>query len=112
VAVLGPFRLEPGKNYTARYMEAVFPEGMRAAIHRHVGPEAFYVLSGTQCLETPQGITITKAGEGHVIEAGAPMALSSVGAELRRSVVLVLHDPAQNWITMEKEWKPKGACPK
>jgi hypothetical protein len=70
------------------------------------------LLSGTQCLETPDGITITQAGEGAVVAQGPPMALSSVGTELRRSVVLVLHDPAEPWIAMAHDWHPKGACPK
>jgi len=112
VAVIGPFAVAAGKQYTARYMEAVFTPGMRAAIHRHSGPEAFYLLSGTQCLETPDGITITRAGEGAVVPEGPPMALSSVGTELRRSVVFVLHDPAEPWITMVHDWHPTGACPK
>jgi len=43
-------------------MEAVFTLGMRAAIHRHSGPEAWYLLSGTQCLKTPDGITVARAG--------------------------------------------------
>ena len=55
IAVIGPLPITPGKHYTARYMEATFTPGMRAAIHRHSGPEAWYLVSGTQCLETPDG---------------------------------------------------------
>ena len=112
VAVLGPFPITAGKQYTARYMEAVFSPGMRAAIHRHSGPEAWYLISGTQCLETPSGITVAHAGDSAVVPEGPPMALSSVGTETRRSVLLVLHDDSQPWITMEHDWQPKGLCPK
>jgi len=37
IATIGPLPITAGKQYTARYMEAVFPPGMRAAIHRHSG---------------------------------------------------------------------------
>jgi|SRR5437588_3913690 len=112
IATIGPLPISAGKQYTARYMEAVFPPGMRAAIHRHSGPEAWYLVSGTQCLETPEGITVARTGEGAVVPEGPPMALSSVGTETRRSVLLVLHDTSQPWITMASDWKPKGVCPK
>jgi len=112
VAVLGPFPILASKKYTARYMEAVFPSGMRAAVHRHSGPEAWYLISGTQCLETPSGIMVAHAGEGAVVPEGPPMALSSVGPQTRRSVLLVLHDSSQSWITMAHDWQPKGLCPK
>jgi quercetin dioxygenase-like cupin family protein len=112
VAALGPFPTVAGKQYTARYMEAAFTPGMRAAIHRHSGPEAWYLVSGTQCLETPDGYTVAHAGEGAIVPEGPPMALSSVGAETRRSVLLVLHDTSQSWITMAHDWQPKGLCPK
>jgi quercetin dioxygenase-like cupin family protein len=50
------------KPYTARYMEAVFPPGAQPAGsgpgHRHPGLEAWYVLSGAQCLETPNGLAM------------------------------------------------------
>lgn len=112
VAVLGPFPIVAGRQYTARYMEAVFTPGMRTSIHRHSGPEAWYLVSGTQCLETPDGFTVAHEGEGAVVPEGPPMALSSVGAETRRSVLLVLHDASQPWTIMAHDWQPKGLCPK
>ena len=112
VATIGPLHVTAGKQYVARYMEAVFPPGMKAAVHRHSGPEAWYLVSGVQCLETPDGITVARAGEGAVVREGPPMALSSVGTEIRRSVLVVLHDASHPWITMARDWKPTGACPK
>ena len=112
VATIGPLPTTPGKQYVARYMEAVFPPGMKAAIHRHSGPEAWYLVTGAQCLETPDGITVARAGEGAVVREGPPMVLSSVGTEMRRSVLLVLHDQSDPWITMASDWTPKGLCPK
>lgn len=111
IATIGPLLINAGKQYTARYMEATFTPGMKAPIHRHAGPEAWYILTGAQCLETPNGIEIARSGEESVVQEGLPMALSSVGTETRQSVVLVLHDSSQPWSTMENEWKPKGLCP-
>ena len=111
VAVIGPLKVVGGKQYIARYMEATFTPGMRAAVHRHSGPEAWYLVAGTQCLETPDRVTIAHAGEGAVVPEGPPMALSSVGTDIRRSVLLVLHDKSQPWITMASDWQPKGLCP-
>jgi len=111
VASICPLPVTAGKQYVARYMEAVFPPGMKAAIHRHSGPEAWYLVSGAQCLETPEGITVARAGEGAIVRAGPPMVLSSVGTETRRSVLLVLHDQSHPWITMASDWKPQDRCP-
>jgi len=112
VAVVGPLAVAVGKEHTARYMEATFEPGMRTGVHRHSGAEAWYLLSGTQCLETPEGITVVKAGETGIVREGPPMMLSSVGSETRRSVLLVLHDSAQPWTSMARDWKPAGRCPK
>ncbi len=111
VAVIGPLTITPGESYTARYMEAVFTPGIKTRIHRHSGPEAWYVLAGTQCLETPQGTTVAHAGEGAVVPQGPPMILQSVGSDTRRSVLLVLHESSQPWSTLASDWKPKGLCP-
>ena len=111
IAVVGPLPIAAGTNYTARYMEAVFPANMGTPVHVHSGAEAWYVVSGAQCLETPDGFKVLRAGESGLVPAGPPMRLSSVGADTRRSVLLVLHDTAQPWMTNTGDWKPKGLCP-
>jgi mannose-6-phosphate isomerase-like protein (cupin superfamily) len=111
VAVVGPLPTVSGKKYTARYMEAAFTAGMQARVHRHSGAEAFYLVTGVQCLETPSGIAIAHAGESFVVPEGPPMTVRSVGAETRRSIVLVLHDTSQPWQTLTNEWTPPGSCP-
>ncbi len=82
--------------------------GTHTSVHTHSGPEAWYVLDGVQCLETPDGITVVRAGEGSLVPEGPPMMLSSVGTETRRSVLLVLHDSSKPWTMSEMQWKPKG----
>ena len=112
IAVLGPLQVSPDKQYTARYMEAVFAPGMQTSVHRHSGAEAWYVLAGAQCLETPDGVIVAKAGEGAVVPEGPPMALSGIGGDIRRSVLLVIHDSSQPWMTVTSDWAPQGRCPK
>jgi quercetin dioxygenase-like cupin family protein len=111
VAVIGPLPVQSDKRYTARYMQAVFPPGMETAVHTHSGPEAWYIVSGVQCLRTPQGASVTRAGAGAVVPPGPPMVLTSLGTEMRRSVLLVLHDSAQAWMTIASDWKPDRECP-
>jgi quercetin dioxygenase-like cupin family protein len=126
VAIIGPLVVATDKAYTARYMEALFPPGAQSPGsgpgHRHPGPEAWYVLSGAQCLETPNGQVMVSAGGAAMVPEGWPMAVSSVGSEVRRTVLLVLH-PSSEPYTMaiddpkspgapHSHWKPRGLCPK
>lgn len=114
VALIGPIEVERGMPYTARYMEAVFTPGMSGPPlgHRHSGPEAWYVLTGAQCLETPDGVIVARAGEAAMVPAGPAMAISGVGPETRRAVLLVLHPAAAPWTSPAPDWQPKGLCPK
>jgi hypothetical protein len=75
VAVVGPLAHAADRAYTARYLEGVIPPGQRTPIHTHAGPEAWYVVAGSQCLETPEGITVANAGDGVVVREGLPMVL-------------------------------------
>lgn len=111
IAVLGPLPHSSNTHYTARYMEAVFAPGMQTSVHRHSGAEAWYVLTGAQCLETPDRVIVARAGEGAVVPEGPPMALSGVGQDMRRSVVLVIHDTSRPWMTVTSDWTPPGRCP-
>lgn len=124
VAVIGPLLVESGRDYTARYMEAVFPPGFNPAAvgHRHPGPEAWYLVSGGQCLETPNGLIIAKAGGSAMVPEGWPMTISAMGPDTRRSLVLILHksdlpfsmdvDDAQAPHAPHSHWRPQGLCPR
>jgi quercetin dioxygenase-like cupin family protein len=111
IAVIGPLPISAGKQYTARYMEAVFTPGLHARAHQHSGPEAFYVVSGTQCLETSDGMTLSHAGESAVAPQGSFMTVTGVGQEVRRALVVVLHESSEPWQTLTSDWTPKGLCP-
>jgi quercetin dioxygenase-like cupin family protein len=94
IAMIGPLVIDANTQYTARYLETVIPAGFQQPGepgHRHPGPEAWYVLEGGQCLETPNGVLIAHAGETMLAPDGWPMTIASLGTETRRAVVLVLH---------------------
>jgi quercetin dioxygenase-like cupin family protein len=113
VARVGPLPVPQAKTYSARYMEAVFPpgQGLQTAVHRHSGPEAWYVVSGGQCLRTPDGTTVMRKGESGFVAGGPMMLLTGVGPETRRALVLVLHDAQEPWMTVTTEWRPTDSCP-
>jgi quercetin dioxygenase-like cupin family protein len=114
IAVIGPLPHASHKSYTARYLEGIIPPGEHTPVHTHAGAEAWYLVAGSECLETPEGIMVAHAGEGAVVKEGIPMMLSSVGSEMRNAFALILHDSEQPWtmVTKGDGWKPAGRCPK
>lgn len=127
IARIGPLDVATDTPYTARYMEALFPPRGPEPYgdgtgHRHPGPEAWYVVSGAQCLETPNGLIVASAGGGAMVPEGWPMAISSVGAGTRRALVLILHrsdqpysmavDDHRSHGAPHSDWKPQGLCAK
>ena len=112
-AEIGPLPVQPGVSYAAVYMEAVFTPGMRANVHRHSGPEAWHTVAGETCLETPEKTYLGRAGGPPVIvPEGPPMALAATGTEVRKAVVLILHDASKPHTTLASDWTPKGECEK
>lgn len=111
VAVVGPLELLPAKTYDAEIAYAVLRPGDRTPAHTHAGPEAWYMIAGQQCLETPEGIKKAGSGETMSVKHSVPMELSIIGTNTRRSLTLVIHDSAQGFGT-NVNWKPTGACGK
>jgi quercetin dioxygenase-like cupin family protein len=111
VARVGPLPLTPGRVYTAYYIEGVVPPGARTPAHRHAGPEAWYILQGTNCLETPDGVRTAGPGETLIVPEGPPMVLTGVGTAMRRTLAVIVHDAAQHWTLPVSDWTPRGACP-
>jgi quercetin dioxygenase-like cupin family protein len=112
VAEIGPLPVNADTKYVAQYMEAIMSPGMETRLHRHPGPEAWYTEGGETCLETPEGKQVGIKGVSVIVPGGQPMRLSVTGTEQRRSLVLVLHDASQPWMTMASDWTPKGLCGK
>jgi quercetin dioxygenase-like cupin family protein len=91
-------------------MEATFTPGMASRIHTHPGPEAWVVLEGEQCLETPEGVIRRGAGDAMQVRGGIPMQLFGIGTATRKALVLIIHPTGQPLGTTELEWRPTGAC--
>jgi len=110
VATVGPMLPLTSGPHTASFAEATFAPGMRSRIHTHPGPEAWVVLEGEQCLETPEGIIRVAAGHDMMVRGGIPMALFGTGTRTRRALVLVLHPADRSWGMTHTGWQPTGAC--
>jgi quercetin dioxygenase-like cupin family protein len=106
----GPLPLTHAGKYAAEYMEATFVPGMKSRVHRHPGPEAWYVLAGEQCLETPGKAMVVRAGESGIVPEGPPMMLWGTGSSERRSLVLILHDASKPMTVLASDWNPPGLC--
>ena len=72
--------------------------------------EAWYVLSGEQCLETPSGKTALHAGQSGLVPEGPPMMLSATGTSERRALALILGDSSLPLGQPAQDWTPKGLC--
>jgi quercetin dioxygenase-like cupin family protein len=111
IATIGPLPLIEAETYAAVYMEGVFRPGMRSPVHRHAGVEAWHTLEGEQCLETPQGKLVQRAGDaGVMVPGGVPMILTGTGSGVRRSLVLILQDAARPRSMLATDWTPGGLC--
>jgi quercetin dioxygenase-like cupin family protein len=109
IAVVGPLNLLPAESYTAEIAYSVMQTDDRSRVHTHSGPEAWYVLSGAQCLKTPGGARVARAGATMSVAANLPMELSVTGAEVARSLTLVIHNSTQEFGSAST-WKPTDAC--
>jgi quercetin dioxygenase-like cupin family protein len=94
IAVVGPLKLLP-----AEIAYSVMQPDDRSRVHTHSGPEASYVLSGAQCLKTPSGTRSARARATMSVIPNLPMELSVTGAEVARSLTLVIHDSTQDFGT-------------
>jgi mannose-6-phosphate isomerase-like protein (cupin superfamily) len=111
VATVGPLPLEPrAVAYTAMYLATAFRPGLSRFVHERPRPEAWFILTGEQCLETPDGPVRGRAGDGVVVRGGLPTTIQATGNEIQRNLTLVLHDAAKAATTRVDHWKPRGLC--
>ena len=83
-------------------MSAHFVPGQMTEPHLHSGPEAWFVVEGELCLETPDRAVRVKAGETAMIEGGPAMRLVGMGTGARRALVLILHDATRPATTITR----------
>ena len=109
VAVIGPLQLPPAESYAAVLSYAVMRPGDTSRVHTHPGPEAWYVLAGEQCLDTPASAIRARVGESMTVVPNIPMELVVTGTVVRRAFALVIHDATMPR-GIPSTWKPSGAC--
>ncbi|GAC1516108.1 MAG: hypothetical protein NVS1B4_09430 [Gemmatimonadaceae bacterium] len=109
VARVGPLPAPRHRPFILTAAMAVLPPGSRSHVHAHAGPEAWYMIAGSQCLETPSGVR--RVGpRGTMIQAGyTPMQLNVTGTEMRRSMLVVVHDSGTTF-ALPTDWKASDRC--
>jgi quercetin dioxygenase-like cupin family protein len=76
--------------------------------HTHSGVEAFYVLAGEQCLQTPTSAIILRKGETLALPADTPMRAVATGTVIRYGFAIVIHDASQpSTMQMDEATAPK-----
>lgn len=110
LATIGPIALPANRHFTARMMEATTSTAAATHPHAHSGPEAFLLLAGSICVETPAGPHRAGPGGSLILPARTPMQLHSPGDTIRRSLVLVIHPTSEPWIDRRPAWTPRGLC--
>lgn len=94
VSLIGPLTLPAADRYMMRVQSSLLRTGTTTPVHTHSGTEAFYVVSGEQCLETLQVGHRLLAGRSFFLPAGAIHRGRVIGSDVRRALALVLHDAA------------------
>src|SRR5262249_37095527 len=107
VIEVGPLAILPAPEYEMIVLDGDLAPKSNVLVHTHSGPEAWYVLSGKQCLDLPGRAVRAIAGEGMLAPAETPMRLN-IEAQ-RDAFFMVVHDKAKPWNTLS-DWKPDNRC--
>ena len=102
--------LPPAPKYSMLVMSAYIPAGMTSRVHHHSGVEAFYVVDGEQCLETPDRAYKMQKGDSLVLPTGVTMQLIATGSKPRRALAVIVYDAAQPPTTRMENGPPLVSC--
>jgi len=109
VAEVGPISIPRARRYGIVVGEAYSSPGASTRVHTHPGPEAWYVINGQQCLETPHGLLRAATGQGSFVAADTPMKLNVFGTTRRDALFFEIGDAAQPW-TAPSKWQSTERC--
>jgi quercetin dioxygenase-like cupin family protein len=110
VAEVGPLPLPPAARYEMILAYVAVPPGAKSAVHVQSGPEAWYVLGGSQCVETPDIVLHLDAQHPGFVPADTPLFLVATGTTTRRAFFVIVHDAARPFYTEIHSWTPRGRC--
>jgi quercetin dioxygenase-like cupin family protein len=100
VAEVGPIPRVKATQYLLRINEATGVPGSKTSVHSHPGSEAFFVLSGEQSIQGPDGVLRVSAGQATAGRgADVPMQVSSSGAQDLRALVMFVVDATRPFST-------------
>ncbi len=111
-SAITPIPLPPAKSYEIIFAYVAVPPGAHSAIHVQSGPEAWYVLAGSQCVETPDTVLHIRQGAGGMVPADTPLYLVATGTTTRRAFFVIVHDAERPFYTEIDSWHPRGKCGK
>jgi quercetin dioxygenase-like cupin family protein len=109
-STISPIPLPRARGYEIIYAYVAVPPGAHSAIHVQSGPEAWYVLAGSQCVETPDTVLHIAQGGGGMVPADTPLYLIATGTSTRRAFFVIVHDTERPFYTEIDSWHPKGRC--
>ena len=102
-----------GPTYEFIVAEADLGSEANVRVHKHSGPETWYLLTGEQCLELPDRVVRARAGQTMSAPSETPMKLNIIGPTNRDALFLVVHDSSKPWNTFtDIDWQPKDLCQK
>lgn len=106
-AAIGPLWRPTSGPVTVRFLESIFPPGMQTRAHAHPGPEAFYVVEGEQCMDSPSGQARIGVGESYILESGPHLQAAPTG---RRNLVALILPAEESWMSLTPDWIPTSYC--
>ncbi len=106
-AIIGPLHRPDNGPLVVRFLESIFPPGMKTRAHAHPGPEAFYVVEGEQCMDSPAAQVRIGVGESYILEGGPHLQAAPTG---RRNLVALLLPADDPWMSLSPQWTPTSYC--
>jgi quercetin dioxygenase-like cupin family protein len=94
VARIGPLVLPPIEQYQMRVLSSMLEPGSTTPIHKHSGPEVFFIVDGEQCIEMPDSVKRLGVGQTYIVPGGSIHRGRVAGSKARRGLALILHDAA------------------
>ena len=91
----GAVKLPPlpdAPSYSMLVLSAYLPGRTTSRVHFHSGVEAFYAISGEQCLETAERAIPLKPGDTFALPTGATMRFVATGEMPRRALAVIVYD--------------------
>jgi quercetin dioxygenase-like cupin family protein len=95
VTQVGPLQLPSATKYAMQAFSVAWTPGLYSLVHHHSGVEAFYVIDGEQCLQTPTEASRMGPGDTAALPAGVVMRVMATGTTMRRALAVLVHDAAQ-----------------